>query len=400
MKKMLMTATVPSMIGQFNMGNIDILLKMGYEVHVACNFRDYSCWPKERIAEFVKELKKLKVKYHHIEYSRSPKSIGKMIKFFRQLDRLIKTENFTFVHCHTPIAGVLARICCHRNEVKVIYTAHGFHFYDGAPMQNWLLYYPVEKLLSRWTDILITINREDYKRAKNNFCAKNTVYVPGIGVDIEKFENGMFDSSEKRTELGLDSESIMLLSVGELSARKNHGIVIKALAKMNNPLLHYFVAGKGELKKELEALAGELEIAEQVHLLGFRSDISELCHAADLFVFPSHQEGCPVALMEAIACRTPVMCSKIRGNTDLVKDEARLFDEGSVDDVVRCIRQFGFRRSEADNMETYRVTESNFENLKRFDLKKVESEMESLYSEMISSCFAHKEWIEKFAQGE
>lgn len=377
MKKMLMTATVPSMIGQFNMGNIDILLKMGYEVHVASNFRDYSCWPKERIAEFVKELKKLKVKYHHIEYSRSPKSIGKMIKSFQQLDRLIKTENFTFVHCHTPIAGVLARICCHRNGVKVIYTAHGFHFYDGAPVQNWLFYYPIEKLLSRWTDVLITINREDYKRAKKKFYAKKTTYVSGVGINVEKFADGIVDSLEKRKELGIDAETIMLLSVGELSKRKNQEVVIKALAKMENPQIHYFIAGKGALQKGLEALADRLGIGVQVHLLGFRSDISELCHAADLFIFPSLQEGCPVALMEAMACKTPVLCSKIRGNVDLIaegkgglmctpKDE-----DGVKDKLEKLLKMSG--------KELRGFGEYNFRQIQKFSDREVLKEMSDIY---------------------
>lgn len=315
-----MLAAVPSMIGQFNMENIRLLLDMGYEVHVACNFYDTSVWAKERTKEFKYRLKELEIHYHQIEFCRSPKEVKRIIQSYRQMDVLLKREKFRFVHCHTPVAAAVCRLACHRNQVKVIYTAHGFHFYDGAPIKNWLFYYPVEWLCSWWTDVLITINKEDYRRAKRRLHAKKTVYVPGVGVDTEKFKPDVVCREKKREELGLKETDIMLLSVGELNKNKNHAVVIRALVALNNKSIHYFIAGQGELKEKLLQLAGRLGIRRRVHLLGYRSDVPELMQAADIYALPSIREGLNVSLMEAMASGLPCICSDIRGNRDLIEN--------------------------------------------------------------------------------
>lgn len=188
---------------------------------------------------------------------------------------------------------------------------------------NWLVYYPVEKMLSRWTDVLITINHEDYARAKKKFHAGKTYYLPGIGIDLERFHVGDAETiQQKRQELGLQPEDVFLLSVGELSDRKNHVVVIEAMKQLvqRHPQLRYFICGQGEKKQELQQLIRKYHLEDHVKLLGFRTDVAELCQAADVFVFPSKQEGLPVALMEAMACGVPVVCSRIRGNDDLVED--------------------------------------------------------------------------------
>lgn len=235
----------------------------------------------------------------------------------------MKQNGYVFCHCHSPIGGVVARIAGHRTKTKVIYTAHGFHFYQGAPVMNWLVYYPVEKVLSRWTDVLITINHEDYARAKKKFHAGKTYYLPGIGINLERFHAGDAQTiQQKRRELGLQPEDVFLLSVGELSDRKNHVVVIEAMKQLvqRHSQLRYFICGQGEKKQELQQLIRKYHLEDHVKLLGFRTDVAELCQAADVFVFPSKQEGLPVALMEAMACGVPVVCSRIRGNTDLVKN--------------------------------------------------------------------------------
>lgn len=380
MKRMLMTATVPSMIGQFNMNNISILLDMGYEVHVACNFKDRTVWPEERVKGFIEELKRLGVSYHQIDFSRDPKNIGKMILAYKQVERLIKLYKFNLVHCHTPIAGAITRIVCYRNHVKVIYTAHGFHFYTGAPKKNWLIYYPVEKMLSYITDILITINREDYKRAKKKFKAGKVLYIPGVGIETDKFSRGNADIEKKRKELGLLEKDIMLLSVGELCKRKNHEIVIRALKRVDNPRIHYFIAGSGELEESYKNLVKEINIDKNVHFLGYRKDISELCQAADLYIFPSIQEGLPVALMEAIACKTPVICSDIRGNSDLVRNRECLFDPENIESVIECI-QDKIHLSQCDQISMEMGAEANYRRLFQYDLQAVKQKMDIIYKE-------------------
>lgn len=371
-----MTATVPSMIGQFNMSNIQLLQDIGYEVDVACDFNDRSVWNEERVKKFIEELDEKNINHFQIDYSRNPLDIKRSLKAYRQLCKLFINRKYVFSHCHTPVASVLCRIVSHKMKVKCIYTAHGFHFYKGAPLKNWGVFYPIEKLLSYWTDTLITINKEDYKRAKKSFKAKHVEYVPGIGIDIEKIDKVHCDRNAIRNELGVSENEIMLFSVGELSSRKNHEIVIRAIKAINNKKIKYFIAGQGSLKDELTKVIEEENLEENIHLLGYRTDVIELCKASDIFVFPSKQEGLPVALMEAIACKVPVICSKIRGNIDLVHNDNCLFDCNSMDELKVRIKCF------IDNNTEHlirKLVQNNYTLLEKCDINNVRESMSSIY---------------------
>ncbi len=285
----------------------------GYEVHV-CARNDYENKKNCNIPYCDK--------YFDLSFERSPFKIRNFYVYM-QLKKIIETNNYDIIHCHTPMGGVLARLAARKSrkiKTKVIYTAHGFHFFKGAPLINWLLYYPVERYLARYTDVLITINKEDFNRAKK-FKAKTVEYVPGVGINIDKFTNVIIDKDRKREELGISKNSIVLLSVGEIIKRKNHQTVIKALSKVNDSNVIYLICGSGELDEYLKNLANKLHLEDRVKFLGFREDIHEICSISDVFVFPSYQEGLPVALMEAMAAGLPVVCSNIRGNTDLVESE-------------------------------------------------------------------------------
>ena len=367
-KHVLMVATVPSMIGQFNMNNIRILMEMGYKVDVAADFNDISVWPIERINKFKGEMAQLGIECIQLDFSRSPLKLNRHVSSYKEVLKLLEKKKYNFIHTHTPIASAIVRLAAHKTGTKVIYTAHGFHFYDGAPLKNWIIFYPVEKWLSKYTDVLITINKEDYERAKKKLKAKKVEYVPGVGIDLEKFNSGLVNREAKRTELGLKPGERMLLSVGELSVRKNHQVVLDALAKLNDPSIHYFIAGKGDLGDELQKKAEEKKV--NLHLLGYRTDVSALIQSADLFVFPSLQEGLPVALMEAIACKVPVVCSEIRGNTDLVSEH--LFKPMDSDTLSREIRVVLDGKNED-------VVEKNYKTLQDFDLLAVEDHMEKIY---------------------
>lgn len=383
--KALMIASVASMIDQFNMDNISILLKLGYEVHVAADFVDGGTINQERIENLKTRLLEMGVDVFHIVIPRKITAINKIITAYKEVKDLCDANCYRIVHCHSPIGGVVARMAARdirKKGTKVIYTAHGFHFYDGAPKKNWLMFYPVEKECSRLTDVLITINKEDYNRAKKSFHAKETMYVPGVGVDTDKFSSGLIDIALKRNELGVEKNQYMFLSVGELSKRENHEVVIKALSKIDTVDYKYFIVGKGELEKYLEDLVKALGLENKVYLLGYRTDVSELCQAADLFIFPSHQEGLPVALMEAIACKTNVICSNIRGNVDLVLDDAYLFDEHNANAVVDCINALvDSKKREIFLEDSKEMVLKNYNHLKKFDLLAVREAMRKIYSE-------------------
>lgn len=321
--RILYVTTISLTMNTFFKPHIDMLVKEGHQVDIACNYSDLT------MDEFYINLG---CKVHQIDFSRSPLSKDNF-RAYGQLKKVIENGNYDVVHCHTPNASVITRLVCRkfRNKtgLKVFYTAHGFHFYKGAPKLNWVVFYPIEKLCSRFTDKLITINKEDYQLAKTKFKAKEVHYVPGVGIDLSKYENVQVDRNAKRREIGVPENAFLLLSVGELNENKNHQIIIRAMAKLNDPNVHYAIAGVGDKKGELLALAKNLNVANQLHLLGYRKDVPELNYTADVFCFPSKREGLAVSLMEAMACKMPAICSYIRGNIDLISSTGGVIVESN-----------------------------------------------------------------------
>lgn len=377
MKRVLMIASVPSMIGQFNMGNIRLLQELGYQVDVACDFMDRSVWTEERAERLIKELKESGAGICQVDFSRSVWRINRHIRAWKQLRKILREKKYEFLHCHTPIAGALGRIAGHQEQVKVIYTAHGFHFYQGAPLKNWLLYYPVEKYLSSWTDVLITINKEDYERAVKRFKAKKIKYVPGVGIDLETIQNTIAHRNKKREELGIEEETVALLSVGELSKNKNHIAVIKALANLKDKRIQYFICGQGKLKEYLTEESKRLSMEKQVHLLGYRRDVYEIYKACDIFVHPSYREGLSVAVMEAMASGLPCLVSDIRGNRDLIINGKNgiLF---SLKNQKKLENDIGYLRENYDKFRKY--TENNSINVKQYSKDFIIEQMAKIYS--------------------
>ena len=372
MKKVLFVATVvKTHIMEFHIPYLKMFKEEGWETAVAAR-NDYEN-PADCKIPYCDN-------YYNIPFERNPLKLGNL-KAYKELKRVIDKGEYDIIHCHTPVGAMLTRLAAkqaRKQGTKVFYTAHGFHFYKGAPAINWLLYYPVEKWLSRYTDVLITINKEDYERAKS-FKAGKVCYVPGVGIDLKKFNSGYVDKNEKREEIGVHADDFVLLSVGELIPRKNHEVVIRALSvlKQRDNLNHieYVICGRGAYEADLKKLAEGLDVADHVHFLGYRNDISEICNCADLFVFMSHQEGLPVALMEAMACGLPVVCSNIRGNTDLIEDGVTGFlANNTPEEVAEAI-------SEMKNNTALRnrVASAALHKIKQFDLSSVEDEMSKIY---------------------
>ena len=373
-KRALMLASVASMIDQFNMPNISLLQQLGYQTDVVADFSHPGTITLERAEALKAKLTAMGVEVRDIAIPRSlnPRAV---VSAYRKVRAVLCRNHYDLIHCHSPIGGAICRLAAkaeRKKGTRVIYTAHGFHFYAGAPAKNWIVFYPIEKWLSRYTDVLITINKEDYKLASERFRAKETVYVPGIGIDTAKFAAAC-GRERIRKELGIGENDIMLLSVGELSDRKNHQAIVRAIAGLGEKQ-YYVIVGRGEKQQKLKSLAAELGIEEQLKLAGFRADVADFYDAADLFVFPSLQEGLPVALMEAMASGLGVVCSGIRGNTDLIDPEKGgfLFDPHNTDEIAACIR----KALAADRKEMGRY---NLEKVRLFDRTIVRNEMEKIY---------------------
>ena len=364
--KILYVATISRTIHAFLIPHIKMLIEKGHQVDVACNM----------VTEEDDRLLSLGCRYFNLGFQRSPVSM-KNISAYRALKKLVRAEGYNLVHTHTPVASACVRLACRGLPgVKVFYTAHGFHFHTGAPLLNWLLYYPAERLLSRYTDLLITINKEDYARAATLFKAKKVVLIPGVGLDTARVRNTDIDDAAKRAELNIPEDDIVLLSVGELNGNKNHKTVIRALARLKSCDVTYVVCGKGGEAGRLIKLVNRRRLSGKVRLLGFRTDVLDMYQLADIFVHPSFREGLPVSLMEAMAAGLPCIVSDIRGNGDLIESGkggllCRPGDAAGFAAAIRCVSS---DQSAAAAMGRY-----NAEAVKRYDLASVLEDISKLY---------------------
>lgn len=315
-KKVLFVATVvKTHMMQFHIPYLKMFQEMGWETAVASK-NDYEN-PDDCVIPYCDT-------YYDIPFERLPWK-PKNIQSYQMLKKIIDEGNYDLIHCHTPVGAMIARLAAlsaRKKGTKVIYTAHGFHFFKGAPLLNWLLFYPAEWLLAPVTDVLITINQEDYARAVKQLHAKRIEYVPGVGINTEKFRDLVIDRAEKRRSLGYGEEDFLALTVAEMTPNKNHITILKAMALLKDreefQHIHYLICGRGEMWASLEESARELGISDHVNFLGYRTDAPELYKASDLFLFVTFREGLSVALMEAMSSGMPIVCAKIRGNTDLI----------------------------------------------------------------------------------
>lgn len=334
--------------------HIEYLVSNENLVDVACNI----------IKPVNNRIRELGCNIHNIPFQRTPFSVDNY-KAYRLLKKLIEEESYDIVHTHTPVASAIVRLACMKINTRVIYTAHGFHFHKGSSVLNWLLYYPVEKMLSRFTDSLITINNEDFARASNSFDAKNVRLIHGVGIDAKNNSKLVVDIEKKRKELGIPRDAKLFISVGELNINKNHRVVINAVSRISNENIHYVICGVGSEKSNLLKLAQNLGVSEKVHLLGYRNDILEIMKASDALIHPSSREGLPVSIMEALSVGLPVIASKIRGNADLIQDNINgwLVDNNNIDEFVYRITDIVNGGSFDKNKIYHSVTKFDFSEI-------------------------------------
>ena len=357
MKKVLFIAHVESHILNFHLPFLKLFSDEGYEVHVATNGN--------------KTIPFCDV-HHNICFERSPLNKNN-IKAYRELKEIIRNNHFDVVHCHTPVGGVLGRLAAAKSKgTRIIYTAHGFHFYKGAPLLNWLLYYPIERFIAHYTDTLITINEED-TRCANTFHLREqgeVFMIDGIGIDINQIDE-VTPVEIKRQELGIKNEDILLVTAGELNKNKNQKVIIEALAKLDKPNYKLLICGSGQYLDKLHQYSIELGVENQVIFGGYRTDLIEVYKSSDMFVFPSLREGLPIALLQAIACNLPCAVSNIRGNIDLIKycSYGYTFDPRNSDELANIIEEHDFNEQVTRNQDIF-----------RFDIKQVIKRMKEIYN--------------------
>ena len=372
----LFLATYGDFLATFELSNIMLWQELGCTVHCASNFSN------ENYNLKTSKLDEIGVIRHEIEFKRNPFKIENLMAY-KQLIGLIQQEKIDVVDCHNAVVGVFARLAASRCKLnKVVYTPHSFFFYEGCPTKNKLIYKSVETYMSRKTDLLVSINKEDYAASIKMPLRGKALYVPGVGVDTKKIFNTPRKRESYCAEFGFPKDSIIFASVGELIHRKNHATAIKAFAEANISNAFYVICGIGELTDELSCLIHDLHLENKVKLLGYRLDAKEIMKAADVFVFPSYQEGLPVALMEAMACGLPCIASRIRGNVDLIdENKGGLFFEP--DDLRKLKEQM----ITVANAPEKRIQWGKYNQIriKEFDIENVRTIMRREYSELLNN---------------
>lgn len=335
MKKALLVASVQSHIAQFHRPLIKVLKESGYEIHVAArnNLAEKNGLAINNVDKII-----------NISFQRNPLD-PRNLKAYIELRKILRSESYDFISCNTPAAGVYTRIAARdvrKQGTKVYYTAHGLHFYKGAPKRNWLIYYPIERAMAYLTDTLITITKEDYRLAKPNFRT-NVVHIHGVGADAAKFSS----VTEEQTEIFREEQSyegrFVILCVGELNKNKNQKTVLNAVKRVSesHPEVLLLLAGNGPTDVALKEQVDELGMQEQVRMLGYCTDLEKYTNACDIAVSASFREGMPLNIMEAMMCGKPVIASRNRGHRELIRNgkTGLLFDPSDATALAELIRR-------------------------------------------------------------
>ncbi|HPD07175.1 MAG TPA: glycosyltransferase family 4 protein [Candidatus Bipolaricaulis sp.] len=368
--RVLFIATVYTHLAAFHIPFMKLLQSWGYEVHAAAATE----------AGRRSELEAAGIVCHDVRFVRSPVRLQN-ITAYRDLRRLLRRQRFDLIHVHTPMAAWLGRLAAKRaRQGPVLYTAHGFHFYRGAPWPYWAFYYPAERLAAHWTDGLIVMNGEDFERARQMGFqeGKDLFLVHGVGVDLRRFAPDAHARASVRRELGLDDGSVMVACVAEFTSNKDHASLLAAWKKVvtMHAEAQLFLIGDGRLRAPLECRVSREEIVG-VHFLGFRSDVPRLLQATDVFVLPSRREGLPRSVMEAMAAEVPVVATDVRGSRDLVEPGAtgllvKLGDvEGLAEALLHLIRDRGLRE---------RMGQAGRAKIQAYSIDQVIQEMSEIYA--------------------
>ena len=369
MKKILYITTVSRTINAFLVPHIQMLLDEGYIVDIA------TCIDKPIDSDLIERG----VKVFNIPFGRNPFHPGN-INAFIKLIQIQKKEQYDIVHVHTPVASLFGRLLKLRfTKLKTIYTAHGYHFLKGGPKIGWLLYYPIEKVMAKLTDVTITINQEDYDITIKNLKPKKTYLMNGVGLDLSHYKLlPEKQNLRKRQELGLEADDFVIIMIAELNENKNQIQLIKAieLLKDNYPDIKAILVGEGHKLSELQQEVNHRELNQQIQFLGFRTDINELINVSNIGVLLSYREGLPRNLMELMACGRKMIGTNIRGCHDII-----------VDETVGAKVLVGDEKGLAKEIEKlYHTRESEFElspHLKSYEVESILGQLKQIYTDIV-----------------
>ena len=368
--KVLLIASVQSHICQFHRPLVDMLHRYGVEVHVAAhNNLDVKPGLKLDFADKVIE----------VPFVRSVTDLHN-VNAYKAIKKVIDDDYYDVVHCNTPIASVLTRLAARdarKRGTKVIYTAHGFQFFAGSSKKDWLIYYPIEKEMAHFTDLIFTINHEDTARAEA-FHGPKVVYIPGVGVDTEKFRTA--ERKDIRSELCIPANAFVMLTVGELFPRKNQKVLIDAMKQLKNLPIHLVLCGNGILLDELQQKSKDNGVEDRVHFAGYRRDIPGVMKDCDLYLFPSKREGLGLAGIEAMASGLAVVSSNINGILDYMIEgkTGHMCDPNDADAFARAILDLYDHPDKRREIGAF-----NIERAKNFDRAHSAAALEDGYRQLL-----------------
>lgn len=368
MKKVLYVTTVSRTINAFLIPHINMLLDNGYEVHCACSIDK----PVD------KELQRRGVKIFEVPFSRNPLGIGN-IKAFIKLEELQRINDYDIVHVHTPIAAIYGRLLkLNFPSLRIIYTAHGYHFLKGGSKLGWILYYPIEKIMAKFTDVTININKEDYEITKEKLKHKKCYLLNGVGLDLDKYKKlSSKEIQEKRKEFGIKDKDFVVLMIAEINKNKNHIQLINAMDILKDKYTNIKVLciGDGTLKESLEKQIILRNLQNNIFMLGYRLDVNKLINISDIGILLSRREGLPRNIMEFMACGRKVIATDIRGCRDIVcnYNVGTLVKVGDYEETARAIEKYYIL-----NNKSFEVSEE----IKKYDIETINSELLKIYEDV------------------
>ena len=367
MKKILYVTTVSRTINAFLIPHINMLLDKGYTVDCACSI------DKEVDVDLINK----DINIYNIPFSRNPLNI-KNYKAFKELIKIQEQNQYDIIHVHTPVASVYGRLLKVKfPKLKTIYTVHGFHFHKGAPFINWAIYYPIEKIMSKFTDEIITINEEDYEMAIT-FDIDKVHKLNGVGVDFDSYNSDAFIKDNIREKLGLSNDDFVILMIAEVNKNKNHKQIIEAvkILKSRNIDVKVVCAGDGVLLESIKEEVKKENLDKDILMLGFRTDIDELIASCDVGVLMSYREGLPKNIMELMAGKKPVIGTNIRGIRDLVVDGCNgfLVKVGDYEDTAKKIEVL---KNDRDKLEEF--SENAYKFIQDYSIEEVNEQLGYIY---------------------
>lgn len=366
---------------RFNKANIEALQELGYQVELLANF-DNGEGPEEHNQKYNNECTANGIVTHSIPFERH--SLSGSLKCMSQVKNLLKEGKYDIVHAHTETGGLILRLATGvKGNSRFFYTPHGMSFWEGSSLKSQLVYRPLERWICSAMDMNLGMNQEEVDVLRK-WNSKTAAYVHGIGLNLDRFQQEGRPITDVRSEFDVSDCDKMIVSVGELDDNKNHATVIKSLSLLEKRNFKYVICGVGPNREKLLKLAEDADMKEKVILAGYRSDIPNILHAADLFVFPSFHEGLPVSALEAMACGLPVICSKIRGNVDIVKNGVNGFLFEPEDDTTLVLQ---IKRLINNQELALRFGEKNKLIVRDFSQKAVVEELKNIYTlGLIAKC--------------